>query len=330
MTVLKWGLIGCGDIAHKRVAPALRDSPTCDFLAVSRARAELAESFAQVFGAQRCYRHWQELLNDGEIDAVYIATPVNLHAAQTIAAAEAGKHVLCEKPMAMNVKECDQMIAACRANNVKLGVAYYRHFYPVIGRLKSVIASGEIGDLVFAQINAFECFNPPSNHPRAWLLKKEQAGGGPMFDFGCHRLEVLVNLFGPCCRLASLVSNVILDREVEDTAIALFQFELGACATLAVTHAALEPQDTLDLFGTQGSIHIAVLNKGEMRIKRGDHERIESHPPAPNVHQPLIEDFVAAVLADREPEVSGAIGRAIAKMEEEIYASRPPLLLGKA
>ena len=118
MRKLTWGLIGCGDIARKRVAPALRDLPNCDFAAVNRARFELAESFAKEFGARKWYRTWEELINDNEIDAVYVATPVNLHITQAIAAAEAGKHVLCEKPIGMNVSECDRMIAVCCANNV--------------------------------------------------------------------------------------------------------------------------------------------------------------------------------------------------------------------
>src|SRR4030095_4640821 len=144
MRILKWGLIGCGDIAQKRVAPALRDLPNCQLHAITRLQSDLAESFANKFGATKTYRTCNDLLADREIEAVYIATPVHLHAVQTIAAAESGKHVLCEKPMAMNVKECDQMIAACRANSVKLGVAYYRHFYPVIARIRSVIEWGEL------------------------------------------------------------------------------------------------------------------------------------------------------------------------------------------
>ncbi|MFN7621894.1 MAG: Gfo/Idh/MocA family protein [Acidobacteriota bacterium] len=91
-----WGLIGCGDIARKRVAPALRDLASSELVAINRARPELAEDFAREFGARRWYADWRELLRDPEVQAVYIATPVDLHAAQTIAAAEAGKHVLCE------------------------------------------------------------------------------------------------------------------------------------------------------------------------------------------------------------------------------------------
>ena len=319
METLKWGLIGCGDIAQRRVAPALRDLPTCELLAVTRARPNLAESFANQFGAKKWYTTWQDLLADRDIDAVYIATPVHLHAAQTIAAAEAGKHVLVEKPMAMNVTECDEMIAACRTNNVKLGVAYYRRFYPVVERIKTVINSGEIGKPVLVQIDAFEWFGPEPNHPRYWLLEKQLAGGGPMMDFGCHRIELLVNVFGPVRHVTSIVSNVVFDREVEDTAVALIQFESGPCAVLSVTHAASEPRDTLAIFGTRGSIAISVLNHGEMRIRTGAGERDESHPPASNTHHPLIEDFVEAVLNGREPRVDGEIGRVVAKIEEVIY-----------
>src|SRR5256714_8626019 len=246
MEKLAWGLIGCGDIARKRVAPALRDSADCDFVAVSRERGALVESFAREFGATKWYSAWQDLLLDQEIDAVYIATPVNLHVAQTIAAAEAGKHVLCEKPMAMNVSECDRMITACRANKVKLGVAYYRHFYPVIERVKEIIQAGEIGAPVLAQINAFESFNPTKDHPRYWLLRKDRSGGGPMFDFGCHRIEVLTNIFGAISDVRAITANVLFQREVEDTAMALVQFESGGCGMLSVTHAAREPRATFD------------------------------------------------------------------------------------
>lgn len=317
---IRWGLIGCGDIARKRVAPALRDHPQAELVSVSRARFDRAEQFAKEFGARRWYAKWKDVIADDEIDVVYIATPVHLHAAQTIAAARAGKHVLCEKPMAMSVAECDQMIAACSENNVRLGVAYYRHFYPVIDRTKDVLASGELGTPILAQVKAFEWFDPPASHPRSWLLDAKLSGGGPMFDFGCHRIEVLINLFDRVKRVKSLVGNLLFDREVEDTATAIFEFENGPQAIVSVTHAAWEPQDTLEIFGSQGSIHVPVLNEGTIRISTNDNERTEMHPPHANLHLPLIDDFVDAVLNDREPHVDGGVGREVARIEEMIYA----------
>lgn len=319
MKKLRWGLIGCGDISRKRVAPALRDLPNCDFVAVNRARPELAGSFAKQFGARKWYADWRELVADKEIDAVYIATPVDLHAPQSIAAAEAGKHVLCEKPLAMNAAECDRMIAACRANRVKLGVAYYRHFYPVLTRIKELIASGEIGQPVIAQINSFGSYNPKPGQPLTWCVKKDQAGGGPMMDLGCHRIEVLMNLFGPITSAAGFVDNVVHDLEVEDTSAAFFHFKNGPHAVLTVTQAAFESQDTLDIFASKGSIHIPALNHGTLRLKTAAEEREEKHPPHANIHQPLIDDFTQAVLDDRAPKVDGEIGREVARLQDMIY-----------
>ncbi|MEO6390936.1 MAG: Gfo/Idh/MocA family oxidoreductase [Pyrinomonadaceae bacterium] len=319
MTHLRFGLIGCGDIARKRIAPALRDLPNCELVAVSRANFAQAESFAHEFGARRWYQNWQDLVTDEEVDAVYIATPVHLHAAQTIAAAKAGKHVLVEKPMGLTVDECDRMIAAGAANEVRLGVAYYRRFYPVIERIKSLLVKGAIGRTVVAQINAFEWFAPEPSNPRSWLLNKAISGGGPMFDFGCHRIEVLNSLFGPVTAVKAMTGNAIFERGVEDTATALMSFADGVRASLTVTHAAREPQDTLTIFGTEGSLHVEVLNAGGLVIKDRDGERVEAHPPHANLHLPLIDDFAGAVLDQREPRVNGQVGRETARVIEEIY-----------
>lgn len=319
MTKIRWGLIGCGDIAKKRVAPALRDLPNIDFVAVNRANFALAEEFAQAFGARKWYADWRELLADNEIDAVYIATPVHLHAEQTIAAAAAGKHVLCEKPMALNVAECDRMIAACAANNVKLGIAYYRHFYPVIARVKAIMAAGEIGKPILANINAFEWNNMQKGDARYWFFTPEKSGGGPMMDFGCHRIEVLTNIFGAIVDVQGFTDNLLFEREVEDTSAAFFKFAHGTRATLTVTHAAFESQDTLDIFGSQGSLHITKLNQGDLRIITATGERHELHTPHDNIQLPSIADLTAAILEDRAPLVTGEIGREVARIEELIY-----------
>lgn len=319
MTKVRWGLIGCGDIAQKRVAPALRDLPTVDFVGVSRAQADLAEAFARQFGARKWYAAWRELLADPEIEAVYIATPVHLHAEQAIAAAEAGKHVLCEKPMALSVEECDRMLAACQANGVQLGIAYYRHFYPVVARIKELIIAGTIGKPVLAQINAFEWNDMQPDHPRYWFFTKALSGGGPMMDFGCHRIEVLTHIFGEIVAVKAFTDNLFFDREVEDTSAAFFQFANGLRATLTVTHAAFESQDTLDIYGTAGSLHVVRLNQGDLRIVTAQGERLETHPPHANIQLPSIADLTDAILEKRAPRVDGTIGREVARIEELIY-----------
>jgi len=319
MDNLKWGLIGCGDISQKRVAPALRDLENCTLIAVNRKNVALAAPFAKQFGAPKWYEKWRDLLADEEIGAVYIATPVNLHMEQAIAAAEAGKHVLCEKPMALNAEQCDNMIRACNTNGVKLGVSYYRHFYPVINRIKQIIADEKIGAIVFSQINAFEKFDRKAGEPRYWLLVKEQAGGGPMMDVGCHRIEVLLNILGPIKNTTGFIHNVIYDREVEDTATAFFEFDSGATGILNVTHAAFESRDTLDIFGTDGSIHVNVLNHGDITVKTASGEQKVIIPPHLNLHQPLIESFTHSVLTNAPVIVDGNLGKKVTIIEDLIY-----------
>ncbi len=321
MQPLRWGLIGCGDIAAKRVAPGLRDSGNCDLVAVSRARVERAEPFAKEFGARRWYADWRELAADPEIEAVYVATPVVQHAEQTVHAARLGKHVLCEKPMGLTVAECEEMIDACQRAGVRLGIAYYRRFYPVVERIKKLLAGGEIGRVVFINFQAFERFNPPPEDPRHWFVRKAEAGGGPMFDFGCHRIEIVINLFGGLKKIRSLLGNYLFEREVEDTAVAIFELEGGGQGVLSVSHAALEARDTLEVIGTEGSIIVPVLNVGGTLIRTRAGERTESHPPHANLHLPLIEDFVSAVREDRPPSVTGEVGRAVAEAVEGIYGA---------
>ena len=191
--------------------------------------------------------------------------------------------------MALTVAECERMNAAAEANGVRLGVAYYRRFYPAVERVREILESGEIGVPVIAQVNAFERFDPAPENPRRWLLDRRQSGGGPMFDFGCHRIEVLIHLFGDVKAVRGLAGNALFEREVEDTACALIQFERGTQAVLSVTHAAREPQDTLEIFGSEGSLRVEVLNEGRLCVRtEGRRSRgvaPAAREPAPAAHR---------------------------------------------
>ncbi|MDP6445839.1 MAG: Gfo/Idh/MocA family oxidoreductase, partial [Pirellulaceae bacterium] len=132
---VRWGVIGCGDVVKRRVAQAILNDPDSELTALCRRDASRLADFGREFGVERRHTCWRELIEQGGLDAVYIATPVSLHREQTMAAANAGLHVLVEKPMAMRAAECAEMIAACEQADVRLGVAYYRRFYPVVERI---------------------------------------------------------------------------------------------------------------------------------------------------------------------------------------------------
>lgn len=316
-------LVGLGSLSANQIAPAFQKSANCKLTAIVTGTPEKEKIWSEKYGIGRDhiynYNSFEKLASDETVDLVYIVLPNSMHAEYTIRAAKAGKHVLCEKPMAMSVAECDRMIAACQLNGVQLGIAYYRHSYQVLHRVKTLLADGIIGRPVIAQINAFERFNPAPEHARHWFVKKELAGGGPMMDFGCHRIEVLLNVLGDITDVQSSVGQVLFQRAVEDTAVALFTFANQARAVLSVTHAAQESQDTFQLFGSAGSLHLASLNRGELRISTANEERVEQHPPHANLHQPLIDAFAAAILTQTAPPVGGQMGREVQRIESLIY-----------
>ncbi len=321
--MLRWGLIGCGDIAHRMVAPALRAAADSELLAIARADASRLTEFAAAHAVPRTYTRWEHLVEDRDVDAVYVATPPDVHCEQTVMAAEAGKHVLCEKPMALSVVECQRMIDACRAHGVALGVAYYRGFFPVVRRVQQLLASGAIGSPVIAHVMLFSPFDPTQDHPRGWLGDRTRAGGGPMMDMGCHRIEMLLRLFGPVDDARSLVGRLRTARDIDDTGTALLQFASGVHATLTVSWAPFERRDSFEVFGDRGTISIPVLGLGAMIVRTDAGERTEHHPSNPNHHQPLVDDFIRAVAERRSPLVTGEIGLEVNRIEAAIYREQP-------
>jgi predicted dehydrogenase len=319
MEQIAWGLIGCGDVARRRVGPALRDLETCRFVALARERAERAEQCARELGAERASSDWRALVSDPEIQAVYIATPPARHAEMAVAAAAAGKHVVCEKPMAPTVAEADAMIAACREAGVRLSVAYYRHLYPAMARIREILAAGEIGTPLLAQINAFEHFDLPLDHPRRWLFDPEISGGGALMDFGCHRIEVLLDLLGEVEEVRGLTSSRFSGRPVEDTAAALLRFRSGTLGLVTVSTVLEEARDSLDLFGSAGSLHVPVLNRGLFTVRSAAGTREEAYPCHENLHLPYLQAVTAALLAGEDPPVSGEEGREVTRIITEIY-----------
>jgi predicted dehydrogenase len=324
MDIVRWGLIGSGEIARKAVVPAFLELEGCALTCVASRHPEKAEALSRDSGAKRFYTDWQELVRDEEIDAVYIATPHYLHAEQAIAAAESRKHVLCEKPMALNGDQCRTMIRACACAGVKLGVAYYRRFYPVLKRIKSLLGEGAIGTASLCQINSFTWYDLKPGDPQYWLFQPDKSGGGPLMIGGCHRIEMLLNLFGPITQIVSLKGNVHARRDIEDTGVAVFRHGAGPLSVLCMSHSIRESNDTVHIFGSGGSIHVRTLNRGEMLLTCGEQRVTEYHPAHKNGHFPLIRSFCQSVLKAEDLEVDGSLGLEVQLVEDAIYAAPLP------
>ncbi|MDA0588511.1 MAG: Gfo/Idh/MocA family oxidoreductase [Planctomycetota bacterium] len=327
---VRWGIIGCGDVARKRVAGAIQNEPRSELVSVCRRDQTKLDEFVAEFSVPRGTTSAEELIASPDIDAVYIATPVSLHRLQTIAAAQAGKHVLVEKPMAMSTAECDEMIATCREHNVKLGVAFYRPFYPVIRRMRELVETGGIGSVLSVSAVTATPFAINPDEDGYWRVIPELGGGGALMDIGSHRIDLFLTLFGPIVGagpdgnssgVKAFCGTVAADYDSDDLAHVIVQFESGVHGSLQCYFGSIVDPDEFAILGTKGRLVSRPLNGGELRIEKGSETSVEQHPPSVNFNTPLIADFVTAILEDRTPSVPGEQGRDVNRVMELAYAA---------
>lgn len=284
--MLTWLVIGVGDITSKRVLPAILAEERSRLAGiVTRDPAKAAPYSAPAFTTL------EAALGESEAAAVYVASPVFLHAPQSIAALAAQRHVLCEKPMAMNLAEAERMVAVARTSRGTFGVAYYRRAYPKVHRAMELIRQGAIGQPVLAWAT---CHTKPiaTNSQRSWLLDPARAGGGPLYDIASHRIDILNFLFGEPARAAGQLSNVVHTLAVEDSATVMIEYKNKLRAIVDVRwHSRIE-RDEFRIIGTEGEMDLTPFN-GPPLVYPGGHERLPAHS---NVHYPCVKNFVDAVL----------------------------------
>ena len=225
MKKIRWGVIGAGGIADRRTIPGMMLAENAELVAVMEINMELAEKLRAKWGCKRAYDSEAALLADPEIDAVYIASPVVLHAKQAMAAAEAGKHILIEKPLAMTAQEGQKVIDYCEAKGVKIAAGLMMRFGSYIQAMKQAIADGKIGKPVsgFAQ---FTCWYPEI--PGAWRQTKAASGGGAMMDMGVHCIDLMQYILDSNAKeVAAFHDTISFSYEVEDSSTVMMRMENG-------------------------------------------------------------------------------------------------------
>jgi predicted dehydrogenase len=298
--MLNWIVIGIGDIATRRVIPAIQAEPRSRLYGLVTRDPAKATSY-DVWG----WTTLDDALSDPAIDAVYVATPVFLHASQTIQSLRAGKHVMCEKPMAMNESEARSIVQTAEETGRTFGVAYYRRAYPKVQRAKQLLEAGAIGRPVLAEFTCHEWRDAQGSH-RSWLVDPAQAGGGPLYDIASHRIDVANFFFGQPLRVSAHLSNVVHHYAVEDNATVMIDYAGGARAIVDVRWHSKVKRDECRIRGTEGEMELSPLNGPELIYPRGMEKFRENMPVHANVHSPLIGNFVDAVLGKAPLLASGA------------------------
>ncbi len=309
MAVLRWGILGCGNVAEHKGGPPLYSVDNSELIAVMRRDQAKAEDFAHRHGAKRAYTDVDKLLSDDEINAIYIATPPHLHCEQTIRAAQAGKHILCEKPMAMSVSECQQMIDACSEAGVTLMIAYYRNHYPNVEKMKALMDEDAIGDVVLARINCTAYYNPNRKDLRNWRINPEISGGGVLMDIGSHRISLLQYLMGDVASVKGFAETVHLDGTVDDSAVFTLRFESGAHAVANINWNVGIGVDDIEVYGTKGGLRCSPLNSENLTLKTKS-EGVKTLPqkPLPHTHTGLVKDFINHIRTGEPIRCTGELG----------------------
>lgn len=250
MKTLRWGILGCAAIADRAVIPAILASETGQLMGIASRDEAKAKNKAEQFNIPKHYGSYEALLADPDIDAVYIPLPNHLHKQWTLAAAQAGKHILCEKPLALNAEEAQEMVDACKEAGVHLAEAFmYRH-HPRIARAKEILASGEIGDL--RAIRGCFTFNGAANKNDIRFVK--EWGGGSLFDVGCYPLSAARLIMGvepEAVTVHALFSpehgdvDMMASGLVEFPGNVALSFDCGMWATY---------RNELEIIGTEGTI----------------------------------------------------------------------------
>lgn len=314
-----WGVLGPGFVATRAIIPAIQQTHDAHLVAIASSSSERGQRAREAFGIQRIYDDYQALLNDPDIDAVYISLPNHLHRTWTIRAAEAGKHVLCEKPLAITAAECDDMIAACQQANVLLMEAVMYRFHPRMLHLKHMLSSGQLGEIRFLHA----AFSFPFDNPNNYRAHPD-FGGGALLDVGSYCVNAARWLIGS--EPQSMQAEISYSQNNLDLSTsAILRFEHNVLAHVQCSFAAAEHQ-VIEVVGRLAAVtapHAFTAWREDptvLMIQRGStFERVEFSPADP--YQLMVAHFTDCVAGRAQLLYPVSDGRGTLRVLDELRHS---------
>lgn len=300
MKLLKWGFIGCGEVTEKKSGPAFNLVEGSEVVAVMSRNKDKARSYAERHHVKKWYTDAQELIDDPEVNAIYIATPPSSHATFAILSMRADKPVYVEKPMAASYDDCTRINRVSEQTGVPCYVAYYRRYLPYFRKVKEIIRNKTIGDIMNVQVR-FSC--PPRNLDYSataslpWRLQPDIAGGGYFYDLAPHQLDLLQDLFGVIIEAEGMCANRAGLYSAEDSVSACFRFENGLPGSGSwcfVGHESAQ-EDRIEVIGDKGMLCFSVFNYDPIQLVTSDGTTSISVPNPPYVQLPLIKAVIESL-----------------------------------
>ncbi|MGJ8640488.1 MAG: Gfo/Idh/MocA family protein [Opitutaceae bacterium] len=307
---IRWGILGCGNVTELKSGPAFSKVPHSRLVAVMRRNRAAAEDYAKRHAVPTYYDDADALINDPEVDAIYIATPPSSHAELAIKVAAAGKPCYVEKPMACSAKECDTMVDAFKEAQQPLSVAYYRRALPHFQRVKGMIDGEEFGELEalkYTFANSAQC---DPEKVSGWRFKPEISGGGLFWDLGSHALDLFDYWCGPLEQPSGQVKNISGRGEVEEVVSMRANYGKGKQLSANWSFVSNEREDTVTLHFTKAIVRCSIFGKPELLIHESNGKEYREQFQQPeNIQLPLITNVVASLRGEAVALSSGQIAR---------------------
>ena len=291
-----WGVIGAGDVCEVKSVPGMYKTEHSEVKMIMRRNAEKAAGFARRHGIKHWTTDVNEILNDPDINIIYISTPPDSHCELTLKAAAAGKAVYVEKPMANTMEECQKMIEACKNAGVPLFVAYYRRALPGFNKLREIIESGEIGKVRFVNIEMYRTPRPYDyNTEGNWRIQPGISGGGYFHDMASHQLDYLDSVFGPVVKATGIAVNQAGLYPADDMVSASLLFESGVVGTgtwCFITDKSSE-KETITILGSAGHLVFNTFGSPmKINITTAEGTKLVEVLHPEHIQQPLIQTIV--------------------------------------
>lgn len=295
MSTINWGIIGCGDVTEKKSGPAFNKVNNSKLVAVMRRDATKAEDYARRHGVPKWYSDATELINDPDVNAIYIATPPNSHEQYTLEALRAGKPVYVEKPMTLSRQSAQVMAGAAAESNIKLTVAHYRRGLPLFRKIKELISEKAIGDVRYADLHMLQYAGSDliTKTDDNWRVNPEISGGGLFHDLAPHQLDLMLFFFGDVKEARGYSLNQAGYYKADDlvTGSLLFQNGVAFNGMWCFSVPKEEKLDRCTIMGSEGKIAFSVFDNYYILTKNGKEEKVAFDLPE-NIQAPMIQMVV--------------------------------------
>ena len=292
---IRWGIIGCGNVTEKKSGPAFNKIPGSSLIAVMRRDAEKARDYANRHDVPKWYSDANALINDPEVNAIYVATPPGSHEVYAVAALQAGKPVYVEKPMSIDTASCNRMLAVAEKTGMKLTIAHYRRALPMFLKIKELISNNTIGNVRSIRLSMLQPDNSKviADAETNWRVNPVLSGAGLFYDLAPHQLDILLFFFGNPTEVSGFSANQAGLYKAEDIVTGIMRlpgdilFNGQWCFTVADE----AKEDICEIVGSKGRISFPVFGY-EVTIQTKEKHEVLSFTPPPHIQQPMIEKVV--------------------------------------